>query len=221
MEDNKDMTDGKIVTSEVTETDLKKIHKDLRFIDLMTKLAKAKGCRLIVSGGYAVDGNLDRITRPHGDIDIQIFGQGGESEQIIKELVTKVKEDESSLSDMEVRDKGRQEYYHSFLAKGNRLGSDIYYVQVTENPFGTEKHVVKEDGTITERQEYETEEVNLEGVTFEAISPAPELVDKLYKREVRGNEPKSKHDQDIVNLRLITDAKEVEIRLAEMKILQK
>ena len=217
MEENKDMTNGKIATSEVTEADLKKIQKDLRFIDLMTQLAKAKDCRLIVSGGYAVDGNLGRITRPHGDIDIQIFGQRGESEQIIRGLVTKVKKDESSLSEVYVSDKGRQEYYHSFLAKGNGLGSDVYYIQVTENPFGSEKHVVKKDGTISERQEYETVEVTLEGITFEAISPTPELMDKLYKREIRGDEPKSKHDQDIANLRLITDAREVEIRFAKMK----
>ncbi len=217
MENNKDMTNVKIATSEITETDLKKIQKDLRFISLMTKLAKEKDYRLIVSGGYAVDGNLGRITRPHGDIDIQIFGQGGESEQIIRDLVTKVKEDEPSLSEVNVNDKGRQDYYHSFQLKGNGLVSDIYYVQVTENPFSGEKHVVKNDGKITERQEYETTEVTLNGITFEAVSPTPELVDKLYKREIRGDKPKAKHDQDIANLKLITDAKEVNARLEEMK----
>jgi len=212
------MADVKIVTSEVTETDLNKIQKDLRFISLMTKLAKEKDCRLIVSGGYAVDGNLGRITRPHGDIDIQIYGQSSESERIVRELVASAKKGEPLLSEVEVRDKGRQEFYRSFFAKGNGLGSDIYYVQVTENPFGIEKHVVKKDGTISERQEYEIVEVTLEGTTFEAISPTPELVDKLYKREVRGDEPKSKHDQDMANLRLITDGKEVEVRLAKMKM---
>lgn len=217
MEDNKDITKGKIVTSEITETDLRKIQKDLRFIDLMTKLAKEKGCRLIVSGGYATDGNLGRITRPHSDIDIQIFGQSDQSEYLVKELIAEAKKDEPTLSEVEVRDKGRQEFYHSYFAEGNGLGSDIYYVQVTENPFDKEKHVVKKDGTITERQEYETTEVTLEGITFEAISPTPELVDKLYKREIRGDKPKAKHNQDIANLRLITDPKEVEARLARMK----
>lgn len=217
MEDNKDMTDQKIVTSEVTERDLKKIQTDLRFIGLMTKLAREKNCRLIVSGGYAVDGSLGRITRPHGDIDIQIFGQSDEGEHIVGELISDAIKNEPSLSEIVIHDKERQEFYHAFAAKQKGFGADIYYVQVKDDPFGIDKHVVKRDGTITERQEYETVEVTLEGVTFEAISPIPELVDKLYKRTIRGDEPKSKHDQDITNLRLIVDSKEVEARLAAMQ----
>lgn len=216
MEDNKDMTGQKLVTSEVTEKDLEKIQRDLRFIGLISKLAKEKNCRLIVSGGYAVDGSLGRITRSHGDIDIQIFGQGSEGDRIVGKLVADAIKDELSLSDVVIHDKERQEFYHAFVAKQKGFGADIYYVQVKDDPFGVDKHVVKKDGTITERQEYETVEVTLEGVTFEAISPIPELVDKLYKRTIRGDDPKSKHDQDITNLMLIVDSKEVEARLAIM-----
>ena len=111
----------------------------------------------------------------------------------------------------------KKEFYHSFFAEGSGLGADIYYVQIDENPFGGEKHVIKKDGTLTEKQEYEIVEVTLENITFEAVSPTCELIDKLYKRNIRGDETKLKHDQDIANLRLITDAKEVETRLAGMK----
>lgn len=218
MEDNKEMTTKKLVTSEVTEKELEKIQRDLRFIGFVSKLAKEKNCRLIVSGGYAVDGSLGGITRLHGDIDIQIFGQSGESDRIVSELVAGAIKDESSLSDTVIHDKERQEFYHAFVAKQKGFGADIYYVQVKDDPFGVDKYVVKKDGTITERQEYETVEVTLEGVTFEAINPTIELVDKLYKREIRGDEPKTKHGQDIANLRLITDSNLVEAKLAEMKV---
>lgn len=116
-----------------------------------------------------------------------------------------------------MKDKGRQEFYHSFFAEGCGLGSDIYYIQVMGNPFDDEKRVVKKDGSLTEKQKFDTLRVSLEQITFEAANPTSELVDRLYKREIRGDKPKVEHDQDIANLRLITDAKEVDTRLSEMK----
>ena len=118
---------------------------------------------------------------------------------------------------MGLKDKGRQEYYHVFFAEGNGLDSDIYYIQVTGNPFDQEKYVVKKDGSHTEKQTYDTVNVVLEGVTFEATNPTSELVDKLYKRKIRGDVPKVRHDQDMENLKLITDSEVVEARLAEMR----
>jgi len=214
--DNKEFLQSKLTASEVSEKDWKKIRNDLHFIERMTKLAKEKGCRLIVSGGYAVDGSLGRITRPHGDIDIQIYGQDN-GERLVNDFIAGVKESESTFSEVELKDKGRQQYYNVFFAEGNGLGSDIYYIQVTENPFGTEKHVVKKDGSHTERQTYDTVQVILEGVKFEAINPTSELIDKLYKRKIRGDVPKMKHDQDVENLKLITDNNVVKARLAEMR----
>lgn len=206
-----------ISVSEVSKKDWQKIRNDLRFIDLLNKLAKEKGYRLIVSGGYAVDGCLGKITRPHRDIDIQIYGQNARSEQLVKKFIDELKTSESAFSRVELKNKGRQEFYHSYFAEGNGLGADIYYVQVAGNPFDEEKYVVKKDGSLTERQEYETVKVALKGVTFEAVNPTSELTDKLYKREIRGDKPKLEHDQDIANLRLITDAKEVEAKIDRMK----
>lgn len=206
----------KIVVTEISEKDLQKIKKDLLFIGLIGKLAKEIGCRLVVSGGYAVDGSLGKLTRPHGDIDIEIYGNSGNAE-LVSQLIETVKKEEPSFSDMTLLDKERQDYYHSFGVKGKGFGADIYFVQVTGNPFDSDKYVVKKDGSTTERQEFNTVSVTLEGVTFEAVDPTSELVDKLYKRHIRGDEPKSRHDQDITNLKLITDANEVEARLATMK----
>jgi hypothetical protein len=215
MEDKNVIMD-RIIVSEITEKDLQKIKKDLHFIELLSELAKGKGCRLVVSGGYAVDGSLGILTRPHGDIDVEIYGNS-DNAGLVNQLIETIQQTEPSFSDTTLLDKERQDYYHSFGVKGKGFGVDIYYVQVTGNPFDSDKYVVKKDGTTTKRQEYGTVNVNLDGVAFEAVDPTSELVDKLYKRHIRGDEPKSKHDQDIDNLKLITDEKEVEARLAGMK----
>ena len=216
MENKKDTIQEEIIVSEITEKDWKKIRNDLNFIGLMTKHAKEKRCRLIVSGGYAADGSLGQITRPHRDVDIQVYGQEDEAEQLVNQLVKEIKEGEPSLSGLGVKDKKRQDFYHSFFVEGNGLGSDVYYIQVVGNPFDNEKVVVKKDGTHTERQEFDTVQVELEGVSFETTNPTSELVDILYKREIRNDKPKPEHEQDIANLRLITDAKEVEMRFAKV-----
>jgi hypothetical protein len=216
MQDNRKFLQSKLLTTQVGEKDRQKIRSDLHFIEELAKLANEKGYRLIVSGGYAVDGSLGRITRPHRDIDIQIYGQGS-SEQIVNELVAILKKDEPIFLEVEVRDKGHQEYYHAFFAEGNGLGADIYYIQVTGDPFSQEKFVVKKDGSHTERQTYDTVQVTLDGIAFEATNPTFELVDKLYKRYIRGDAPKEGHDQDMENLKLITDNKVIEKKLADMR----
>src|SRR3989338_11344413 len=109
MEDAKDQIQGKIIVSELTEADRNKTKNDLCFIKLMSQYAKERGARLIVSGGYAVDGSLGSITRPHRDIDIQIFGQTEGSSQLVAELVDKVRSDAPALSGVQLKDKGRQE----------------------------------------------------------------------------------------------------------------
>jgi len=211
MKDQEVTPQGGLIVSEITETDWQKIRNDLHFIDLMTSSAKKKGYRLIVSGGYAADGCLGRITRPHRDIDIPVYGQNNATIEVVREFVAGVKENEPAFSGVEVKDKGRQEFYHSYFAEGNGLGADIYYIQVTGNPFSQEKFVVKKDGSVTEKQEFETVKVSLEGISFEAVAPVPLLADKLSKQVT------PKHNQDIANLRLITNAEEVAARLRKIR----
>lgn len=191
-----------IITSDITQSDWKKIKKDLFFMDLAKKLAIDKEYRLIVSGGYSADGSFGRITRSHGDVDIQIFGKGKFVGQFLNELIDKARR-ELSLPDLELVDEGRKEFYHSYVARGSGFRADIYYIQVTSDPYGVDKYVIKKDGTHSDRQKYDTVQAELEGVVFEATSPESELKDILYKREVRGDKPKLEHDQDIVNLRRV------------------
>lgn len=174
-----------------------KVGKDLKFIDLITQDAKGYGYRVVISGGYSVDGNLGRVTRPHNDIDIEVYGTE-EDPWIIRELVETISQ-EKDYSDLELIDKGRQEFYHTFFVEGNGLGADIYYVQLVGDPFAETKIVVKKDGTTTSRHSFNTGQVMLEGIAFEVVGPREQLDDILKKAEIL----KPKHQQDIENLKIL------------------
>lgn len=189
MEDNK----------EKTEIDWGKVRKDLRFIELATRLAKDLNCRVIIHGGYAVDGALGKITRPHNDIDLQIFGQNDNPAQTINTLIGQISRQDPSFANLKMIDKERKEFYHNFVFEKPGFGADIYYIQVETDPFASEKVVIKNDGSKTEVQEWETRQVILEGVSFEAQSPEVELRDRLEKRG-KGEPELPKHNQDIANL---------------------
>jgi hypothetical protein len=205
-----------IEVSEIRKDDWKKIKSDLRFIQLVNRFAKDANLRVIISGGYANDGNLGEITRPHNDIDIQVYGNSNSPQEIVENLIQAVTAVDDTYSGLEINDKGRQEYYHSYFIEKEGLGADVYYIQVVGNPNGNEKRVVKSDGTYGEPHEFDANKVLLEGVGFEAENPVSELVDILYKRNIRGDKLKDKHEQDIANLQLITDTDEVERRLSEL-----
>lgn len=208
---------GKLRTTWLSKREWLKTEKDLRLIALATEFGRQEECRLIVSGGYAIDGSLGQITRPHRDVDLQIFGQIKDTGQLINRLVKMIKEKESDLSALKVTDKGRQEFYHAFFIEGSGLGVDVYCVRVVGNPFSEQKYVVKKDGSRTEKQRYDTVRVKLGEVFFEAVNPVSSLADILYKRKIRGDQPKLKHRQDIANLRLITDSSAVKARIEAMR----
>lgn len=186
--------------TELSPKDWEKVRKDLDFIGLMTNCAKSLGCRVVISGGYSVDGNMGRITRPHNDIDIEVYGTN-QQPQIVHKLVEDIVQ-QDPFSELKLEDKGRQEYYHSFFVEGNGLGADIYYVCVTENPFAETKVVIKKDGTLTPEHSFNTRWVVLNDIAFEVVGPKEQLDDILKKRQKAGN-LKSKHEQDIENLRTL------------------
>jgi len=186
-------------TTELNPEQKLKIDRDLSFIDFITKRSKDFGYRTIVSGGYSVDGSLGQITRPHNDIDMQIYGNKSDT-QIIKRLIDDLNNNQKL--ELKLKDKGRQQYYHSFFIEGNGIGADIYYIHVLGDPFEYEKIVIKDDGTKTDKHPYNTNNVVLNGVSFEAIGPDEQLKDILEKRN-RGDQLKIRHNQDITNLKLL------------------
>lgn len=163
MTDKKKQSSFHLVTSELNASDKQKIIKDLDFIQKITINALKVGCRVIISGGYANDGALGQITRPHGDTDLQVYGTENDSITLIKNIV---EESSVNIKAFNLEDRGRQTYYHTFKASGEGFGADIYYVQVVTDPSSNQKIVLKSDGTENEKQYFNTSKVTLEGVTF-------------------------------------------------------
>jgi hypothetical protein len=206
-------------TTPLSETERVRTQNDLRFIDFATKVGKELGYRVVIHGGYAVDGNLGKITRPHKDLDVQVYGRDDNPSHAWDSLINRIRELDPTFDVDSIEDKGRQEYYHNFLIRRpEAAGIDLYYLQVAEDPLGEKKIIVKKDGSLSDIQSFgEPNIVSLEGVGFEAASPTTELVDKIYKREHRGDKKEEKHEQDIENLRLITNPEEIS-RLVTEKI---
>lgn len=193
----------RLMVAEISEEQRKKIHRDLKFIKLITSAGRELGLRVVIAGGYAVDGSLGLITRPHNDIDIQVYGNNPHGIEAIGSILNGVVKIDSSFSSMEIKkDHGRKTFYHEILAEKPGLGVDFYYLQIEGTPFGDTKVVIKNNGEKTEPHAFDTVEVELEGTQFEAQSPRIELEDKIKKRE-KGEEQRPEIDQDIHNLQLL------------------
>lgn len=139
---------------------------------------KKGGVRLIVSGGYAVDGFLGEITRPHADIDLQLYGNECDVPALVKELIADLKNKRLSIED-----KGRGEYYHSFVVTSDGPRIEIAFIQVAGDPWDISKQVVKSDGSLAGIQEYDTEIGSINRIQFEMQDPVTEAADKIHKRE--------------------------------------
>ena len=197
----------------LTETEDQKVNNDLFLISLLTKLGKELELRVIIAGGYAVDAALGKISRYHNDIDAQVYGKSINPIETITTLLQKVAEQDSQFDNFVIEDKAQTEYYRNLYIKIGGTIADIYYLQTNKNPFESTKILIKQDGTITEPHEYDTNNVTLNGISFEAQDPLTEVVDKIYKREHRGDEKKDKHQQDIENLKEIVSSENIDKEL--------
>jgi hypothetical protein len=197
----------------ITKEEEGRIEEHLAFIDTVSVTNLKLGYRTIIGGGYAVDGNLGEITRPHNDIDIHIYGKEVMTPVLLESICLDVLPSKHGKFDIE--DNGRKEFYHSFFIKG--IGADVYYIRLATAPFTDTKIVIKDDGEYAEEDYFETKMVYLRGVRFEAQNPVVELADKVFKRVFRGDPKLEKHEQDIYNLKLITDEYAVQDELDKMR----
>lgn len=201
--------------TKLTSKEEDKVKKDLMFVDLVTRAGKEMGLRVVVFGGYAVDGLLGELTRPHQDLDLLVHvGTGRKCEELVIKLLAKI-EEEPMFGSMKIEDKGRSEFYHSYFVEGNGIGVDMYWIEVVEDVWGVEKTAVKADGSWGDKRRFRTLEVELEGVEFEANNAFDEMVDRMYKNRKKGYGRKEKYDQDIENLSGL-----VEINVAREKVRQ-
>ena len=200
---------GMLMVSEISEWGRNKIDRDLQFIKLATSVGRELGFRVVIAGGYAIDGSLGNITRRHDDIDIQVYGTSPNGIASIDSILKNIEANDPSFSGIEIeRDHERETLYHHIVAKRHgydtELTADFRYAQVEANPFGDTKRVIKDNGGKTEPLPYETVQVELQGVTFEAQNPGVELEKKIEIREkgLRMNLRPEIH-QDIYNLDIL------------------
>jgi hypothetical protein len=186
-----------IIKQKLTNEQEKKIKKALLLIEILTKNGRENGFRIIIQGGYAVDGFLGEITRHHNDVDIGIYGIGENAKEIVGKLFEKCGIGGGRITE----DRGRKEYYYNFIYKLGDLNLDIYYIQAKTSPLGKEKFIIKSNGEVDEQEFKEPTYGKLGDITFEITDPLKEMKDKIYKREVRGDPKRPEHDQDLSNLK--------------------
>lgn len=206
------MTD--IKKTMLSDEEKAQVSTHLLFIEKMTANALKKGYRVVIAGGYAVDGVLGEVTRPHQDVDIQLYGKEPMTKELLESIILDVLP--TQAGNLMIEDRKQLEYYQTFFIK--KVDAEIHYIQIVTNPFTDIKIVVKSDGTYSSEHVYETKMVFLNKIRFEAQNAVIELADKLYRREYSGDQKLKKHEQDIHNLWLITDKYEVEEELKRVKI---
>ena len=113
-----------IIRENLSSEQKERVQTDLKIIGQLTKVAPQLGMRLIISGGYAVDGYLEGITRFHNDIDIQIYGTDSNPKEAIEKILKSINPE---VLDYKINYKGRKEYYHNLIYHLGGSNLDIYY----------------------------------------------------------------------------------------------
>jgi hypothetical protein len=206
-----------MITQDLTKDQHDKIGKDLQLISLVANVGKDLGCRAIIAGGYAVDAALGQITRPHNDIDIQLYSQDNDGLEFVKTLLGAVAKNDPQFVNFSIDDKVHKEYYRNLYIKIGGTIADVYYIQTKNNPFDDLKIIVKKDGSFSEPHHFETKKFTLNGVEFEGQDPLTEIVDKIYKRDYRDDPKLERHEQDIDNLKAIVPSAEIDKKLEKYK----
>lgn len=184
-----------LIKQKISPEQERKIQKDLGIVGSLSKLAREKGFRIIIGGGYAVDGYFGQITRFHNDVDIQIYGTNRDAEKVVRDLI------EMLGKPYEFYEQERRLYYRYFVVKLEKTKLDITYLLTSTSPLGKEKFIIKSDGSIDQQEFGEPMYGKINNILFEIQDPKWELKDKIYKREERGDPKRPEHKQDIENLR--------------------
>ncbi len=120
-----------------------KLHNDLSFIAKFQEFCKAKDYRMVVYGGYGLDGFYQKITREHGDSDLVIYGQTDRvnaSLSITSFITTLLPQ--STIKQI------NSPFQSEFKVKDSGFSLDLYYVQTQDHPLLNIHTVVKENGEI-------------------------------------------------------------------------
>lgn len=187
------MTKAPITQSNIDQIKLK---NHLKFIEAFRVWCQAEGWRLVVYGGYGLDGYLQTITRNHGDIDLVIYGIMSRPESLTK-IVDYLNK---ALNVVEIKSKD-EEFLIDIKVKCPIFSGNFYYVQTAEDPYVNLYKVVKLDGTIITNSPIDFPGPvvgKLGDLEFEVQDQSAHLADILRKRKT--DAVLTKHDQDIENI---------------------
>lgn len=187
-----------------------KIKSYLSFLSKFLDFSKKHNFRLVVSGGYGLDGILNTITRPHNDLDIILYGQFPRKKAVqeIEKFVLKHYPQAKITTKLHL-------FSVSIDINTKGFGCNIYFVQTVNNPFNDINTIKLANGKTQINLETRFPlpiKAKLNKIEFEAENPNLHLADILYKRK---NEKQAKHAQDIRNLKTITNPQIVKLILAQ------
>jgi hypothetical protein len=188
----------------------RKVTSDLNFLSRLLSFSKNKGFRVVVSGGYGLDGILEEITRPHNDLDMTLFAKGDRKKTVkaVKSFIV------NYFPSATITTKPGY-FYEAVEINAKGFGAAIYVVETINNPLKDIRTIKLTDGKTqvnSEKRFPPPVKAELHNLQFEAQNPNLHLADILYKR--KKEKRLKKHKQDIQNLRQITDNKKVNLILS-------
>lgn len=189
----------KIFKTPLNNTQKQKVKSDLSFLKKILNYSKQKGFRVVVSGGYGLDGILGEITRSHNDLDLIIYWNKKRAETVeqTKKFIIKIFPQAQINIKPDI-------FYTEIDVNTKDFGANIYLVETINNPLKNINDIKKSDGKIKKNTEKDFPlpvKAKLLGINFEAQNPETHLKDILLKRKRLKKHPK--HQQDIKNLREI------------------
>jgi hypothetical protein len=193
----------------VSTDDQNTIKKHLEFIQHVTNISINSGYRAVLSGGYAVDGILGMITRPHVNINILLYGKDVLTPKLLRDSIL-VK----NYSSYTIKEKERSLYWHEFHIP--EVQANLYYFRVATEPFSETTIIVGSDDVYSEEEDFNTRIIILKGVRYEVRDAVTELANKIYKRDYQAEAKLPKYDQDIHNLSLIADSYDLQSQLNKL-----
>jgi hypothetical protein len=178
------------------EVNNSKIDSDINFLKSFHLFTKQNNWRVVVSGGYGLDGYLRTITRTHGDLDLIIYGQDNRknAEQKIREqLETQLKGANISTDSVE--------FFIEIDVHASKCVGNFYYVETVNNPMTDLSQVKKMDGQVVTNSPSDFPPPvlgKLRDLEIEVQDQGAHLKDILRRRGY--DTALGKHDQDIKNI---------------------
>lgn len=158
---------------------LNKTQSDLQFIERFQSFCISNNFRLVVYGGYGLDAYFRRVSRPHGDIDLVVYGQNSRTKaaKLIRNFIKTIYPNASIK---------QSENPFQIVIDANYIGFglDLYYIQTKEDPYLSIHTVIKTNGEVVTNDPSifpPPMKGSLEGLELEVQDQSSHLKDILAK----------------------------------------